>query len=126
MQELSSVGKFHGVLTKTIAIALPLKGAMISVTRFLDLIKGLTPEWSGSWAKPAALQTPADWLPRTTAECYFHIGPRLWGVSGCKKNGTTLMRMRHTLAATVILALAACAGTAPACGQTTDVRFVLD
>src|SRR5262249_31589841 len=38
----------------------------------------------------------------------------------------TLMLMRNTLAATIILASAAFAGTPPAHGQTTDVRFVLD
>jgi NitT/TauT family transport system substrate-binding protein len=36
------------------------------------------------------------------------------------------MLMRNTLAATIILASAAFAGTPPAHGQTTDVRFVLD
>jgi NitT/TauT family transport system substrate-binding protein len=36
------------------------------------------------------------------------------------------MFMRNTLAATIVLALAAFAGTAPARAQTTDVRFVLD
>src|SRR5215470_16439276 len=36
------------------------------------------------------------------------------------------MLMRNTLTATIILASAALAGTPPAHGQTTDVRFVLD